>query len=342
MGGTAMNDAGSIQLTDITIDKTSSVYCSVAGRASGTACAITPVNRRKVETRLERLQRYAAHLEVLLLHKNREVNELHGIMDSRVEEVRQKQIEHERVMIHQARHAATGEMLGTIAHQWRQPLHTISLVVQNMKDAWEYGEFNGELLDRSIFQAMEQVMYLSRTIDDFRTFLNPAKTTEYFNPIQCVEECVGLLSGRFSTFPDIEVKKADLSEENIRIAGCQNAFKQVIFNMLNNANDAIQDQQRRIGPAFRGQITIEIQCRDDAAVIGVSDNGGGIAESTMEHIFEPYFTTKDKANGIGIGLYISRLIIENSMNGSLWAKNIGDGAFFGIRLPVVIFDGVSV
>jgi signal transduction histidine kinase len=245
-------------------------------------------------------------------------------------------------MIHPARYAAMGEMLGTIAHQWRQPLNVISLTVQNMKDAWDYGEFNAELLDRSVFKTMEQVMLLSRTIDDFRTFLNPVETSEIFNPVECVKECVGLLSGWFSNFPAIEVRNTDEAANDIRIAGCQNVFKQVIINVLNNANDAIQGRQRSIGPAFRGEVSINIRCRDDYAVICIADNGGGIAESAMDHIFEPYFTTKDKANGIGIGLYVSKLIIENSMNGSLWGENIPDGALFGIKLPLALDEGVSL
>ena len=317
-------------------------YSDLAGNDGDTPCLSESDGSGTVDIRLKRLQQYATYLEVLLLRKNSEINILQRIMESRVEEMKQKQNENEHVMIHQARHAAMGEMLGTIAHQWRQPLHVISLVVQNMKEAREYGEFSDELLDRSIFQAMEQVMYLSRTIDNFRTFLNPAKSTEYFNPIECVEECVGLLSGWFSNYPSIEVQKGVGPEEDIRIAGCQNAFNQVILNVLNNANDAVQEQHRRIGPPFQGRITIEITRRDDDAVIGVADNGGGISESAMDHIFEPYFTTKDKANGIGIGLYVSRLIIENSMNGSLRGKNIPDGALFNIRLPVAIIDRVCI
>lgn len=289
---------------------------------------------------LKRLQRYATHLELLLLRKNNEIYDLQKVMESRVAEMRQKQDEHERVMIHQARHAAMGEMLGTIAHQWRQPLNVISLVVQNMEDAREYNEFSDEILERSIIQTMEQVMLLSRTIDDFRMFLSPVKMTEYFDPMQCVEECVGMLSGWFSNFPDIDVRKTGGVEKHIRFAGCQNTFKQVIIHLLNNANDAVQEQQRRVGREFRGLITIHLQYRDDCAVISIADNGGGIAESTMKHIFEPYFTTKNKANGIGIGLYVSKLIIENSMDGSLWGENTPDGALFGIRLPVAMVDEV--
>ena len=233
---------------------------------------------------------------------------------------------HEQVMIHQARHAAMGEMLGTIAHQWRQPLNVISLVVQNMKDAWEYGEFSGELLNLSVSRTMEQIVFLSRTIDDFRMFLNPVETSEFFNPIQCVHEIVGVLSGWFSDFPAITVETTDAAEPDVRIAGCHNAFTQVILNLLNNANDAVHEQQRRIGSGFHGLITIHCERRDKDVVISISDNGSGIDVLEIDHIFDPYFTTKHTLNGIGVGLYISRMIVEHSMNGSLWAENIQSGA----------------
>lgn len=329
-----MNGAKNIQPTDYAIDETSRGYCTGVGNANGTGCSAKTHESGMDDIHQKRLQQYATHLELLMLRKNLEISDLQRIMESRVEEMRSKQVEHERVMIHQARHAAMGEMLGTIAHQWRQPLHSISLVVQNMKDAWEYGEFNGELLERSIFQAMEQIMYLSRTIDDFRTYLNPVKMTNYIRPQQCIEESVGLLSSWFSNFPAIELQKSDGAEELILIAGCQNAFKQVLLNLLNNASDAVQEQQRRIGSVFRGVITIQLRSCGNDVVITVTDNGGGIDESVMKHIFEPYFTTKPKANGIGIGLYVARLIVENSLNGTLWAENIPGGAQFGIRLPV--------
>lgn len=329
-----MNGSPKRQPTELSISETFSGFSSMTGSMGGRECIIEPAGQGTVDIRLKRLQLYVNYLELLLLRKNNEMCELQRIMDLRVEEMRQKQAENERVMIHQARHAAMGEMLGTIAHQWRQPLHAISLVVQNIKDAREYGEFNDELLDRSIFQTMEQVMRLSRTIDDFRMFLNPAKTSEFFNPIKCIDECVGLLSGWFSDYPDIEVLHAEGAGANIRIAGCQDAFKQVILNLFNNASDIVKERQRKIGSSFRGLISINFRCRDDDAVIGIADNGGGIPESALEHIFEPYFTTKEKSNGIGIGLYVSRLIIENSMNGSLCAENITDGSLFEIRVPV--------
>lgn len=328
-----MNVSRCMQTTDCATYETPFGYCDVTVNRSCAESAFASDVRGAAES----LRQYATHLELLLLRKNNEVNELRSIMTARVEEERHKQLENERIIIHQARHSAMGEVLGIIAHQWRQPLHGISLVIQNIMDAWEYGELGDEILNRSVNTALGQVMYLSQTINDFCTFLSPVKTMEQFNPVLCVNEIVGLLSGWFSDLSTIDVQKWGVIEENFLVTGCQDEFKHVIFNLLDNSNDAIQAKQHRIGPAFRGRIIIDFQRRDDDAVIVVADNGGGIAESAMEHIFKPYFTTKTKASGIG--LYTSKLIIENCMNGSLWAENIPEGALFGIRLPLMIADG---
>ncbi len=310
------------------------------GNTAGSPCAdIISAGSASADVGVEFLHLYTTHLESLVLQKNSELYELQSSMESRIEAMRQKQAAQERVMLHQARHAAMGELLGAIAHQWRQPLNGVSIIVQNIKDAWEYGELDEEYLNLSAFKIVEQITMLSRTLDDFRMFLNPEVTTQHFIPMRSIEEIVGLISGWFSNYPDIIINAIE-GAENFQVAGCQNSFNQVILNLLGNANDAIQERQRLIGPEFRGRIEINFTHGDYDAVMTVSDNGGGIAETAMEQLFMPYFTTKTKeAIDIGIGLYISKLIIENSMGGELWAENIPEGALFGLRLPASITDG---
>jgi len=298
------------------------------------AHAIPPEDRGLTETRLERMERYTHHLEGMILRKNDEMRFLRRTMASLVEEEAQKAKVNERVMIHQARQAAMGELLGVVAHHWRQPLNVIALVVQNMKEAWEAGEFDSGFLDRSIFRAMEQINQLSRSIDDFSDLLKPAKQTEHFDPKQCVEEILALLCGWFSNFSTYEIRISDQTEGAVRIAGNQNAFQQVILNLLRNADEALQEQNRKIGRSFHGVIEICFRRTNDV-IVSFANNGGGIDESIMESIFDPCFTTKNRSNGLGTGLYLSRIIIENNMSGSIWAENIPDGALFGIRFPVV-------
>jgi signal transduction histidine kinase len=280
----------------------------------------------------ERLLQYATHLETQLLHKNIEVNELRSVMESHYEEERQKQLEHDQIMLHQARHAAMGEILGVIAHKWRQPLNSISLIIQNMVDAWKYGEMDDELVERSEYRVMEQISLLSRTIDDFRSFLDPVTVSEYFDPVESVKSVIAMLSGIFSDFSAVNIMVEEDSSGVIQVHGCQHAFQQVIFNLLSNANDAIRERQRGNSRMSNGIITVSFTSSEDDVVISVADNGGGIIDSSIKHIFEPYFTTKEKNDVFGIGLYTSRLIVEKSMNGSLWFENIHEGACFNIRL----------
>lgn len=297
---------------------------------------------RTVDDRLERLQQYTTHLERLLLNRSSEVSELHKYLAICFDGESNFKNCSEQIVIHQARHAAMGEILGVIAHKWRQPLNSISLIIQNLVDAWKFGEMNDELMVHSEYRIMEQVSQLTRSIDDFRSFLDPVTVSEFFDPIESVKQVIALLNGLFSDFSNLDIQINDYSRKTFQATGCQNAFQQVIFNLLTNAKDAICDRQRSDSKVFNGVISVSFtNCKDDV-VITIADNGGGIAASVMEHIFEPFYTTKHKTNGIGIGLYVSRLIIENSMSGSLWANNIQDGAFFGIRLPAANVGGVDV
>ncbi len=303
-------------------------------------CISAPVaasadHQTATDIRLERQQLYIYHLESIILSRHSETTDLNSNLEARVEEMRQKQLEHECIMIYQARRAAAGEVLGMIAHKWRQPLNAISLSVQNLTDAWEFGEINEELLNRSTARVMEQVNLLSKTIDDYRSFISPSVTAEHFNPIQCVKVQAPLLTSLFSCFTAIEIRDTDVIKDDIQIAGSQDAFQQVMHNLLSNANDAVQEQQCRVGTAFYGVITVDFRRVKNDIIITVADNGGGISESIQEHIFDPFFTTKPNNSGLGIGLHLSKTIIENNMNGSLWFENIPGGARFNIRLPLL-------
>jgi len=278
---------------------------------------------------------YIRLMEGMLRRKDAELRDMKNLLEQRIREESDKRAAHEHVMIHQARRAAMGEMLGAIAHQWRQPLNALSMIVQNMKDAWEYGEFNGDLMDHSVSRAMEQIRFMSHTIDDFRNFFRPHNDTEHFCPKRCVEEVVAMMGGWFTNFETISIEIADELGEEVSVQGCQNEFKQVIVNLLCNAKDAIRLGAIHGTGACSGWITIRIRCEGNVVLIEVRDNGGGIDESIIERIFEPYFTTKDVTTGNGIGLYLSKVIIETKMYGALWAENVPGGALFAMSLPVV-------
>lgn len=284
------------------------------------------------ETALERMERYTNHLEKMLLRKNETILALHGCMLSRIEEEIEKAKTNERVMIHQARQAALGELLSVAAHHWRQPLNVLALLVQNMKETWETGAFDGKFLNDSLSQLLDQTNLLSKFLNDFRGFYGQPVQSGYFDPKQCVEETLALISGWLSSFSSYDIRVTAQTKRTVLLAGCRSSFQQVIFSLLRNADEALQEQRLKTGSSFRGEIEISLLCADDI-VVCVANNGGEIHESAMEYIFDPYFTTRNRSNGFGIGLYLSRLIVENYMDGSIWAENRPGGALFGIRLP---------
>jgi signal transduction histidine kinase len=181
---------------------------------------------------------------------------------------------------------------------------------------------------------MNQVNFMSKTIEDFRNFFTPSKTKVHFDIKNNIEELVSMFAQVFKKI-DIDVSiKAD-GDAIVFIDGYPNEFKQVILNILNNSKDAITSKRdpANTSPTPQGQIEINIRNNEqrDKVLISIRDNGGGIADHVIERIFEPYFTTKEQ-KGTGVGLYMSKTIIETHMGGTLTVRNAGAGAEFNITL----------
>ena len=259
---------------------------------------------------------------------------LNQVLVKQVEEETEKRLLQERLLIQQSRMAAMGEMIGVIAHQWRQPLNALAVMIQNIQEAYEFGELDQAFLEDMVQRSMQQIHTMSKIIDDFGNFQRTGMPHEAFDTGKAINDVLILLSGLFAAhaIDVVFVCKPD-AEHPVTIMGCCNEFKQAIFNLLKNAYDAIlecRDQKGGLPP--RGRITIEISRSTDGVVIAVSDNGGGIPAEIVDRIFDPYFSTKDQGKGIGVGLYMAKLIIENSMKGYLYANNLQDGAMFTLEL----------
>lgn len=239
---------------------------------------------------------------------------------SKIEIERQKEL-----MFQQSKLAAMGEMIGNIAHQWRQPLNTLSLVVGNLEDAYEYGELTQESMRHSTGQIYTLINKMSTTIDDFRNFFSPEKKVQDFSPKKVIEETMGLLE---AAFVHNKIVISFDSSEDVEIKGYKNEFSQVCMNIINNAKDALISNHIQ-SPSIH--ITEEVT--DASIIIRIKDNGGGIPEEIIGRIFEPYFTTKENGKGTGIGLYMSKTIIEEHMGGRLSVENDHEGAVFIITLP---------
>jgi signal transduction histidine kinase len=228
------------------------------------------------------------------------------------------------MLIQQSRQAAMGEMIGNIAHQWRQPLNTLGLFTQRL--GFFYGQpiFNKEFLDTSVAKSMEIIQYMSKTIDDFRNFFHPDKDKVDFNVSCAIKNTMSLLEGSFQN-PHICIDIVE--KDNLIINGFQNEFSQVLLNILINARDAITERE-----VDNARVTITTCCEDGSAIVTVADNAGGIPEDVITKVFDPYFTTKGPQQGTGVGLFMSKTIIEKNMGGRLTVRNTDSGAEFRIEV----------
>lgn len=278
---------------------------------------------RRVRERTEDLAITIEQLQSEITERKRAEKSLRNETAKRlqaVEALRKK----EQMFLQQSRQAAMGEMIGNIAHQWRQPLNTLGLITQRHGAFYGTPAFNKEYLDNSITKSMEIIQHMSKTIDDFRNYFKPEKEKTDFPVIEAINHTLSLLEGSFQNPKiTIEVRKLD----NPVINGYQNKFSQVILNILVNSRDAVME--RLIDNA---RITITLGSESDCTVVTIADNAGGIPEDVINKIFDPYFSTKGPQQGTGVGLFMSKSIIEKNMGGILSVRNVDNGAEFRIEV----------
>ncbi|KAA0894351.1 HAMP domain-containing histidine kinase [Oryzomonas rubra] len=234
-------------------------------------------------------------------------------------------LEKERMFIQQSRQAAMGEMIGNIAHQWRQPLNTLGLTIQQLQLSYDLGEFSRELLNHNVKRSMELIQHMSRTIDDFRDYFRPEKEKAPFNVREAIDTTLSLLEGSL-LYPHIAIDV--VAKDDAVIYGYWNEFAQVFLNILTNARDVMMERE-----IANPRVTITICNANGVTAVTIADNGGGVPEEIMARIFDPYFTTKGPHQGTGVGLFMSRSIIEKNMGGELTVRNTGSGAEFRIEVP---------
>lgn len=256
--------------------------------------------------------------------KQQQLQMLNQCLEDRINitlaEIRQK----DQLLIQQGRFVAMGEMISNIAHQWRQPLNNVGLIIQNLQLSFETGELTADEMNAEVESAMKVIYFMSQTIDDFRNFFCTDKVKSDFNINAAVAKAIDFIS------PSLKNNRISIlleEEQGIVAFGYANEFIQVVLNIIGNAKDVLLE--RTIAQPC---IHIRLFRANDRPVITIGDNGGGIADSILPKIFDPYFTTKDMAQGTGIGLYMSKIIIEHNMGGRLSADNVGEGSEFRIEL----------
>ena len=249
--------------------------------------------------------------------------QLNQELDSRVRDEIQKNMDKDLLLQRQARLAGMGEMIGNIAHQWRQPINSLGLILSDLEDASLYGECNLAYIQTAVSKSKNIIQKMSSTIDDFRHFFRADKSLGTFNLKQVSDECLNLVEAAMkSNNINIVVR----CEHDVFVSGYANEYSQALMNILSNAKDAIVD--RKIA---EGEIIIEIGEEGGFGVHTVTDNGGGIPEEVLPKIFEPHFTTKTL--GVGIGLYMTLVSIEKNMRGRISAENVPGGTRFSVYLP---------
>jgi PAS domain S-box-containing protein len=232
--------------------------------------------------------------------------------------------EKEQMLMRQNRLAAMGEMINNIAHQWRQPLNVLALLVQQIRLFYDAGLLSKEELDSCVKKSMSSIDHMSQTIDDFRNFFKPDKKQVTFKIQDVVAKTVALVE---DSFTNQQIRINIRVSDNPSLIGFPNEYSQVLLNILTNARDALQEKR-----PDSAEVTIAIKKEGKRSVVTIADNAGGIPEGIMDKIFEPYFTTKGPDKGTGIGLFMSKTIIEKHMNGRLTVRNSDAGAEFRIEV----------
>ena len=237
------------------------------------------------------------------------------------------------LLLQQSKLASMGEMIGNIAHQWRQPLSSISTMATGAKLRHK----NGMISDEELYETFEKIKnatrYLSNTIDDFRDFYKQKQDESEFILNDTIEKAIGLTE---ATYKENNIQLlTEYTKESIVIKGKESEFSQVLLNILSNAKDALVEKE-----VDERVVLIKTVQKDKRAIIEFFDSAGGISEDIKEKIFEPYFTTKHKAQGTGIGLFMSNKIITQHFDGTLMAENesflVADKSYFGAKFTIAI------
>jgi PAS domain S-box-containing protein len=271
-------------------------------------------------------------IEARLLEKSNELLQLNLSLKKRVDEEIKERLRQEDMLLHQTRLASLGNILGDLSHQWKQPLSTISILIQDLEEAYYYEEFNEKYLKEFLKQSLSQIRFMTESIEDFRQFFRPDRTLVRFDVIPAVKEVIRLLDHQLSR-QNITVN-CDLGNEPIMVEGFLNEFRHVLLNIISNGRDSIL-QKRSLNPSdtVNDLINISSDFENDQYMIHIDDSGTGIDPENLPMLFHRYFTTKQDNNGTGIGLFMSREMIQEHMKGKLYASNTDKGALFTIVLP---------
>jgi len=258
--------------------------------------------------------------------KTKELRLLNENLESKIEEKTRENMEQEKLLFRQARYAQMGEMISMIAHQWRQPLNTISVTTAALEAYMAMNRYDKAFFQEKIKVISDSTTHLSSTIDDFRNFFKLDKVKEKTSFSHIIQNALHL------TLPSLQTKQIDVQttfECNCFVYSYPNEIIHVVLNLLKNAEDALI-----VNKISDPQIHISTYKSGKMAIMEIEDNAGGIPSAIVDKIFDPYFTTKEKNDGTGLGLYMSKIIIEDHCQGKIEMLNGKRGALFRLYIPL--------
>lgn len=273
-----------------------------------------------------KLKRFNHDLEGTVYNKTKELRELNNSLEATVQEKVNELVEKDEILTRQSKQAVMGEMLSMIAHQWRQPLNTISLKISNIQlDEMLSHSVTKEQLLKVLDDINNTIQYLSATIDDFKTYFQPNKNTVHTTTKDMLQKTMALLDARVKKENiEIQMEKIDNTPLNIY----ESEMIQVLLNIINNAIDAYLENKEETNR----RIVIRTLKADKKIKIMIRDYAGGIEPEIKNKLFEPYFSTKDK-NGTGLGLYMSKMILEKQFHGTIDVQTKANSTTFIIEIP---------
>ena len=230
--------------------------------------------------------------------------------------------EKDRQLFEQSKRAEMGEMIGNIAHQWRQPLAIINTIVAILKEKNSVTILSQDELKEKLEKMQTRIYYMSDTIEDFMNYYRPDKEKSSFKILDAIMQALEVTHISEKTKLNID------ADETLTLYGLKNEYIQVIVSILSNISDLTIERKIK-----NPKINIQLYSKSNSYILSIADNLGGIKDENLSKIFNPYFTTKHQSMGTGLGLYIAKMIIEETMNGSLEVSNIDGGATFTIRIP---------
>ncbi len=268
------------------------------------------------------------NLQIEVYHKTKELEEFNKNLQIKIDDEVSKNEEKTKQLYITLKNAQMGEMIGNIAHQWRQPLSIISTSISGLKAKKECFIEDENDFDSTHDTIMKSVGYLSETIDTFRDFIKEKQELKTVILQDRIDSALSIVSPSLKSSYIKLINEIDYNK-NIMITMVVGELSQVIINILNNAKDIMVE--KNIEDRW---IKIQVENLDNKVLISIEDNGGGIAQNVLPKIFEPYFTTKHQSQGTGLGLHMSYEIITKHLLGKLYVKNTQNGAKFFIELPL--------